>query len=241
MILSILLTFNSEGSYVSSSEKSLARMTASLPQENRREVLIALDNADKLTTQEVRKNFGDSATIYETNFGNPGEARNFLVEKSSGEFIAILDGDDLWSENWLVGALNKAVSSPNTVFHPEVAFYFYESDLDQPLARGASPFAKSHYVVYQDGQTSNSENLSKLLNFWTAHCLANKAIFKATPYKPNSRSIALGIEDWSWNIATIGKGIKHESVPETVHCIRVKKQGSLNALNNSVGTLPWLE
>lgn len=241
MILSIVLTFNSEGSYVIATQKSLARMTKRLPQGNQYEVLIALDNADELTTQEVRKNLGRLATIYETNFGNPGEARNFLVDKSCGEFVAILDGDDLWSENWLVEALNKAVSRPNTIFHPEVAFYFYESDIDQPLARGAAPFAKSHFVVYQDGQTSNSENLSKLHNFWTAHCLASKSIFKATPYKPNNRSLALGIEDWSWNIATIGQGINHETVPETVHCIRVKKQGSLNALNNSVGTLPWLE
>lgn len=226
---------------MAAAEKSLARMKARLPQENHYEVLIALDCADELTTQEVRKNFGSSSIIYETNFGNPGEARNFLVEKSTGEFVAILDGDDLWSENWLVSALKKAVLSPNTIFHPEVAFYFYESDLDLPFARGASPFARSHFVVYQDGNTSNSEHLSKLLNFWTAHCLASRATFKATPYKPNNRSLALGIEDWSWNIATIGKGIKHESVPETVHCIRVKKQGSLNALNNSVGTLPWLE
>jgi glycosyltransferase involved in cell wall biosynthesis len=241
MRLSILLTFNSEGSYVFATQKALLRMIEKLPQNFDHEVLVALDRADEFTTQEVKKRFGQQATVFVTNFGNPGEARNFLVDKSKGEFISILDGDDLWSDNWLACALEMAVLSPGKIFHPEIAFYFYESDIDLPFARGASPFSKSHFVVHQANGMSNSEHMTKVVNFWTAHCLASKSIFKAIPYKPNNRILALGIEDWSWNIATIGRGIEHESVPNTVHCIRVKRQGSLNALNNSEGTLPWLE
>lgn len=64
--------------------------------------LIYFDDASKDTSLETAKSYGPKVKCYRTDDAVPlGRARNLAIEKTEGEFIAFLDGDDLWRKDKL--------------------------------------------------------------------------------------------------------------------------------------------
>src|SRR5579883_1526738 len=57
-------------------------------------------------------------------FGDLGLTRNLGIQQSEGEYIAILDGDDLISENWLFRACELNRQDYRYIVHPEVSVAF---------------------------------------------------------------------------------------------------------------------
>ena len=58
--------------------------------------IIVVDDGSTDNTQEVLKRYGDKVRyFYQQNQGQ-ASAWNFAVRQSSGEYIALLDSDDLW-------------------------------------------------------------------------------------------------------------------------------------------------
>lgn len=240
MDLSVLVTYHREGNFAFPSILNIKKMIETLPPNVNCEVLFALDMADEFTTKLVKRTNSVRAEIHETKFGNPGEARNFLISKARGNFLAILDGDDMWSFDWLEKGLSLAAKNPDLIIHPQFAYYFFDSDFNLLNTPGKpSSSNKSHLVQYF---ASDEDSLSKirLVNLWTAHCIGSKHVFDRFPYKPNRRDLGLGIEDWSWNIETVEAGVNHTVAEGCVHAIRVKEVGSINDLNFRLGTLPWI-
>jgi glycosyltransferase involved in cell wall biosynthesis len=64
--------------------------------------IIAVDDGSTDNTCEVVKKIGDSRIkyFYKEN-GGVSSARNLGLTKAGGEYIAFLDSDDLWQENYL--------------------------------------------------------------------------------------------------------------------------------------------
>jgi hypothetical protein len=83
-------------------------------------------------------------------------------------------------------------------------------------------------------------DLLLLDNLWSANAFAPREIHLRHPYAAADRARGFGIEDWSWNIATLWAGVPHLVVPETVHIIRLKETGSLSRRNTAEGLLPHL-
>src|SRR3569623_359096 len=91
-----------------------------------------LDNANALTTELVNAR-GQSWLdgIEHVSFGDFGMTRNAGVQSASGKFLAFFDGDDLWGSDWLLHAYQAAVKENDPtqiIWHPELIYYFYESD-----------------------------------------------------------------------------------------------------------------
>ncbi len=90
--------------------------------------VIVVDDGSKDNTREVIQHLTDSRVsyFYKTNSG-PASARNFGLSKAQGEYIAFLDSDDLWPENYLEVILTNLVNCPGfsaaytpiTVFYPD--------------------------------------------------------------------------------------------------------------------------
>jgi len=191
-------------------------------------VHIVLDNSDDTTKEVVnRECTAESMVIHEVAFKDLAHSRNYAVEKSTGKYMAFVDGDDLWSRNWLVDSYVLAErGGSSVVWHPEYNIFFGDK--------------QSHVFnhVDMDAQDFEMESLFRM-NYWTALSFAQTRIFREHPYKENRIMDGFGYEDWTWNYETIQSGIKHKVVAGTVHFIRKgRPQASLLAQTNEVNALP---
>ncbi|TDT73132.1 glycosyl transferase family 2 [Litoreibacter halocynthiae] len=178
------------------------------------EVMVVADRCDDLT-QDVLNDFDEiPVKLVEGDNGDLAESRNQGVKLAEGEFIAFIDGDDLWGADWLLNAVEAARKEKREcIWHPEVNLYFAENH---------QWFFHHHDM---DSPDFKVENLL-VINYWTALSFARKKVYVDNPYVRNQISKGMGYEDWSWNCSTIAKGLVHKVVPETCHFVR-KKEFSL--------------
>lgn len=239
--VSVVISFHDEGLLAKPSIHSLNEMAELTRMSGRTvEIIVALDRASSFTTHIVETYTQSDWRIFRTDFGDPGLVRNYLISKSSGRFLSILDGDDLWSRDWLLKAIVIAEARKNSILHPEFAYYFYESDFDAHSPNSIPhPLAKSHFVRHQRGApTQESLFAIRLHNPWSAHCFASREIFESIPYRADSKEARLGIEDWVFNAEALQRGYAHEVVPDTVHMLRQRMGNSQNIRNMDLGVLP---
>jgi hypothetical protein len=151
--------------------------------------------------------------------------RNYAIERACGEFVAILDGDDLFSENWLAAAVDLVrKQGAATIVHPELMIAFgtwnaYWDQLDQTDAR----FLPETLVS---------------LNHWNACSLARREVFIHCPYiYARVGESGFGFEDWHWNCETIAQGYVHRVCQQTFRLERRKAEGSLNVAHQSHAAL----
>jgi len=192
------------------------------------EIVVVLDDPDDDTTSVV-STFEDQGCLIETVFYKDLScSRNHATKIANGKYIAFVDGDDLWCKSWVISSLLMAQSSPGCVFHPEYNIYF--GDMHSHVL---------HHVDMQDSDFVLDAVYKE--NYWTALSFSERRIYMENPYLKNEISGGFGYEDWTWNVETIDKGIKHRTVPGTCHFIR-RNAGSQSLLNisNSASVLPTI-
>lgn len=182
------------------------------------EIMIVLDAADEVTTS-VARDFADECHILNVEFEDLGLSRNFGVNASSGKYISFLDGDDLWSSNWLYSALEyrRALSEPS-ILHPELNVFFND--------RNPTKIAPITRNIDADSPLFNLAILAQA-NFWTALSFSDKEVYLQFPFRAVTNDLGNGFEDWAFNLETSLGGVTHHTVPKTLHCIRDKKNGSM--------------
>lgn len=177
------------------------------------EVIIILDKHDSLTDEFIKTNSSSDIQVEHISSGDVAVARNHAVSIANGEFIAILDGDDLWSNNWLSAAYNAASKTNDLIiWHPEVNVFFGEE----------------HKLFFHRDSADKEFNSRHLIarNYWTALSFGRISIYKKFPYPFDDTANGFAFEDWQWNIETYRHGILHMVVPQTTHFIRSKKNES---------------
>jgi glycosyltransferase involved in cell wall biosynthesis len=185
------------------------------------ETIVVLDRADDLTKQVLCELFGDSARVLETDEGDPGQARNRGIEVAGGVCSTFLDGDDLWSENWLAEAWVASAARPNVILHSACNLAFGQ---------------KRHLFWHVDSESSLYDPpYLDWMNYWDAMSFARTEIYRRFPFKANDLALRYGHEDWHWNAWTIAEGIPHKPVPRTMHFKRARS-GSQMGL---VGGIRW--
>ncbi len=174
------------------------------------EIVIVKDRVRDPATLDVLHHWEEKRqniiSVHNADFGSLSLSRNFGVSKASGTYISILDGDDLYSENWLNEAISSLEKGEGDIAHPQFVIGF-------PF----DPYIKEMNV--------NPEHFSQLFekNLWTALLMAPKSIFQEIPYVKDEMQFAY--QDWLWNCQTFVKGYRHITINGTLVAIRQKPPG----------------
>jgi len=212
--ISLIVTFHSEGLLAHSTLNSIERCRLYAQDHNiTTEYIWVFDKIDLETKKVLEAHPIDSSlvTIIEVTHGDSGAARNSGIALAKGNAIAIFDGDDYYSTNWIERAwyyLQKY--GPKTILHPEFIMNF-----------------ESIYLYgWQIDQSENSFDVNGLLtnNFWTSATLAYRSVHLEILYTATHvLKTGFAFEDWHWNCETIAAGYQHRLASKTIGFYRRKK------------------
>lgn len=170
------------------------------------QTIIALDAATEQTTayfQQARFDHWERRIMHE---GDLGRVRNAIVPETDGAYIAFLDADDIFSENWLAEGVATLKSGEERgerlIAHSELNVLF---DRNQAVTRNIdqdSPlFTPYHFY---------------LRNYWDSLCLSPRAAHLEVPYAHRDIPRGLSFQDYQFGIETVARGWKHIVVKDTI-------------------------
>ena len=154
------------------------------------------------------------------NNGDLGESRNAGVKMARGRFICFTDGDDIAGCTWLRQAFEYARRFDNDdfVLHHQHSLMF-----------GAANFFHRHFG---SGDPEFSPKDLIQYNAASALAFAPKSLFERFPYRKMDGWAAW--EDWHHYCDTLGAGIEHHCVPDSIFMIRMKLNESSLAARMTV-------
>lgn len=168
--------------------------------------IIALDKATDATMayfHQQRFDGWERRTMHE---GDLGRVRNALLPDTDGDFIAFLDADDLFSENWLAEGLAAVMAGQargeKLIAHPELRVLF---DRNQTVSRNIdqdSPLFTPHFFYVR--------------NYYDSLCLSPREAHLAVPYAVRDIPNGLSFQDFQFSIETMSRGWKHVVVNDTI-------------------------
>jgi hypothetical protein len=170
------------------------------------ETIIALDKATPATSSYFHQPRFEHWERWEMHEGDLGRVRNAIVPKTKGRYIAFLDADDLFSENWLaegIAALNAAAErGERAIAHPELNVVFDSKKSIRQNVDSSSPLF-SPYMLY-------------VRNCYDSLCMSPREAHLAVPYIHRDIPNGLSYQDWQYAIETLSRGWRHLVVPDTI-------------------------
>ncbi|MEF2155275.1 glycosyltransferase family A protein [Luteimonas sp. FXH3W] len=217
--VSVVVTFHNEGvlahtALTSICQSSLRAIAAGV----RVEVILVLDRADSLTVSSVLNHpkMGGGEVLLHVSNGDLALSRHSGIDVARGEFICIVDGDDLISRDYVLRHfLESQKHGENVALHPEIVVSF-------------GMYNAFSWQVDQGGEYFDKPSLL-VVNPWISAVFARKTLFESIPQvEINTVKTGFGFEDWCWNCETIAAGIEHRLAWGTVYMYRRKFSGSMN-------------
>src|SRR5437660_10167324 len=71
--------------------------------------VVVVDDGSNDGTREYLRGLGDRIRVVQQANGGPGAARNAGIREASGNYVALLDSDDLWFQ-WTLKAFARAIA-----------------------------------------------------------------------------------------------------------------------------------
>jgi glycosyltransferase involved in cell wall biosynthesis len=215
--ITAIVNLHAEGELASPTFASIARAKSSAEDQALVvETLAVLDRPTEDTLRFIESYGGMDFRAIQVPYGDLGQARNAGVEQAGGKWIAFIDGDDLWAENWLAAAHAAATSDARRIiWHPLGLLVFGE---------------KTHLFIHIDTEDDDFDPVVlSMSNYWASQSFALRQVFLTLPYPKSDLSQQLGYEDWGWNMKTLSQGFIHKCVPDTINACRARAGSLLKA------------
>ena len=228
--ISIVFTFHNEGMVIYKTFLALGRMLKRLDENGvSYEIIAHIDNGDAKTKKYINE-LGNKFAIrvYENNFGEPSQSRNYAVSKANGKYVCLMDGDDLFSENWLIDAYKlQEESKEDIILHPEYNITF-GLDEQPRFWHMKDSFDLDKDIIILFGR-----------NRWCSGTFLKRSVADKNPYEKTVG--CYGFEDWHYNCETRYKGIKHNVVPNSILFYRVRKGSTYSKHTGENTTIAYCE
>lgn len=170
------------------------------------ETIIVLDNATEDTTRYFQQPRFDHWERWVRTEGDLGRVRNAVIPETQGRFVAFLDADDIFSENWLadgIALLDRAERDGECVIaHPELNMIFDGINYTIRVLDQDSPLFTPYFCYFG--------------NYYDSLCMTPREAHLETAYVSRDIPNGLSFQDWQFGIETMAKGWKHLTVPDTV-------------------------
>jgi hypothetical protein len=168
--------------------------------------IVALDAATEATTAYFGQPAFDHWERQVFAEGDLGRVRNTVVRQLDCRYVAFLDADDLFSDNWLaagVAALEEAAGrGERAIAHPELNVVFDGARTIQVGIDQRSPLFTPHYLY--------------LRHYYDSLCLAPREAHLEIPYVSRDVPNGLSYQDFHFTIETLDAGWRHLVVPDTI-------------------------
>jgi hypothetical protein len=170
------------------------------------QTVIALDNATEATHEYFHQSHFDHWERWIRGEGDLGRVRNALVPQTEGRFIAFLDADDLFSENWLAEGLAvlKAAEErgERVIAHPELNIVFDGGQYLVQTIDQDSPLFTPYFLYVR--------------NCYDSLCMTPREAHLEVPYVHRDIPNGLSFQDWQFAIETMSRGWKHVVARDTI-------------------------
>jgi len=170
------------------------------------QALIALDGATEATTAYFGQSCFDHWERQVHDECDIGRVRNTVVQQLDCRYVAFLDADDLFSDNWLaagVAALDEATGrGERAIVHPELNVVFDGARTIQVNIDQQSPLFTPHYLY--------------LRHYYDSLCLAPREAHLEIPYVSRDVPNGLSYQDFQFTIETLDAGWRHHVVRDTI-------------------------
>jgi len=170
------------------------------------QTIIALDRATPATAayfQQPRYDHWERVIVDE---GDLGATRNAVIAQAEGAFIACLDADDIFSENWLSEGMDVVTAGAEgfrgVIASPELEVLFDRNLASTRNLEQDSPLFTPYYLY--------------LRGYYDSLCIAPREAHLAVPYSRRDIPNGLAYQDFQFAIETMSRGWKHVIVPDTV-------------------------
>jgi len=212
--VSLLITFHGEGVLAHSTLNSIERCRKYAEAAGiTTEYVWVLDAISEDTREVVMAHpaAAGNVRIVEVACRDAGSSRNAGIQAARGTAVAILDGEDYFSTNWIERAwFYLKEYGDQAILHPEFVVNF-----------GAH--AAYCWQVDQAGKYYQQDGLL-VSNYWTAWTFAKRSVYLACPYsETRPLQTGFGYEDWHWNCEVIAAGFEHRLAWGVVGFYRRKK------------------
>jgi glycosyltransferase involved in cell wall biosynthesis len=170
------------------------------------EQTILLDKATDATTQYFNQPRFDHWQRRVMDIGDLGLVRNAIVPETEGDYIAFLDADDLFSENWLAEALTTVMAGAERgeglIASPELEVLFDRNLASVRNLEQDSPLFTPYFLY--------------LRGYYDSLCVAPRQAHLEVPYAHRDIANGLAYQDFQFAIETMSRGWKHVIVKDTI-------------------------
>jgi glycosyltransferase involved in cell wall biosynthesis len=210
--VTLIITAHNEGNLLAKTVESCRRALAeSANFASTSEIIIILDRANEKTTTLsdylLEKNIVDS--VYKTNFGDPGHARNFGVNKATTEFVTFVDGDDLINGRYIRQMMMRSrLLGENVFLRPRIVVTFGNE--------------KAFLLQFDSRLISNNE-VMLYSNPWAMPVFGRKRDFLRHPFVGDEKANGFSHEDWEWNLLILDVGGEFRVVEDATYFARRRR------------------